>query len=1109
MRKLFFRTTLLSLSLLAIAATEAFATHVDTNTAKIVAKNFWLKQDPTVESEKAFRVSEIASSNGFSHFYLIERTSGTGFVIVSADDCVQPVLGYSLTSPVSVEIPVSTMELFRGYENEIIYCVTNGIAATEEVRAAWQKLGSSQSGGNAVDDYGLLSGEVASSQGTVVVGPLLSTTWNQAPIYNDYCPYNNTYNERTVVGCVATAMAQIMKYWNYPERGIGSNSYNMSAYGNLSANFANTVYDWGNMPNAIYASSSAAQISAVATLSYHCGVAVNMQYNVSSQGGSSAHIDGGNPSAEYALKTYFGYKNTLSSVYRNNYTDVQWNAMLRDELNAGRPLLYGGAGIGGAHAFVCDGYDSDGLFHYNWGWGGNYDGFFASNNLAPSGGGIGSNSSNTFNNNQLAIFGIEPDNTHLVVRPENVVSEPFGGNTLLSVRPSNTDTTAWTAYTDYPWITLSANRGNGSGSIAGITVNVAANLTGYNRCGTITFVQHNDTVIVPVSQAFGNNSVSGLYGNSTAQYFASLDSGTVFAVRPECYGKFNSGDTVKSVFFRTYDNSAYPAYMDNEFLIRIYENPTYTATMAQGQYDNASVVLGDLVYSQNYTQSIKGEQEVVLNTPYVVNNNRFWITLTSVGRSQLLYYMEQAGDTILQSDFPDPSVITGKYLMGNDMRLKPFVGRTVADAASPVRYMQYNCYLFFGFSVSTGAPVLINAKADSMNHGFAYGSGVYSIGDTVTLQAYELPGYIFRLWSDSVSANPRSFVVAANTYYPDFVALYNLRTQYTLSVVSNNPQYGTTYGSGLYYAGDTVSAIAIPTDSTKAFLRWNDNSTTNPRRIAINGNKQLVAYFATRNMVATHDTIRDTLYISGVHDTIHDTAFVNVYVHDTLRDTSYFNIWVHDTIHDTAFVNVYVRDTLRDTSYINIWVHDTIHDTAFVNVYVRDTLRDTLYINVAVHDTIHDTAYINLPQNTFNILSANSQQGVTVGSGTYPQGLRVGIAAVPNEGYRFSHWSDNSTDNPRHFTVSGDVSLTAYFTVGTGINKPDKNFSYDIYPNPTSGFITFSQYAEKVEILDNVGRLVNTLEGSINLDLSALADGTYTLRITSNGNVVIKKVVKQ
>ena len=439
---------------------------------------------------------------------------------------------------------------------------------------------------------------------------------------------------------------------------------------------------------------------------------------------------------------------------------------------------------------------------------------------------------------------------------------------------------------------------------------------------------------------------------------------------------------------------------------------------------------------------------VDLTTPYVVNSNRFWVSITSEGRAFVRFFRDIVGDSVLIANYPIADSITGMYLEGRNNKIRAAIMNQAATNNN--YYYQYNSYYAFAIKVSTFNPdVFITAKPDNTSHGYVLGGGPYSLGDTVTLQAYDLPGFTFSRWSDSVLANPRTFVADTN-YYPDFVALYTAKTTYTLTLTSNNNQYGTTYGSGTYYAGDTAVAIAIPADSTKYFLRWNDNNTSNPRSVVMNANAQFVATFAVRSIVA-----------------------------------------VHDTVHDTTYVNVGVHDTIRDTTYINVGVHDTI------------------YINVPIHDTIHDTAFVNLPQYNFNIVSDNSAQGVTVGTGSYPQGLRIGIAAVPNEGYRFSHWSDNNTDNPRHFTVSEPVQLTAYFVASSGITTPDKNLSFEIYPNPTMGFITLSQFAERVEVLDTWGRLVAVAENVINMDLSDLADGTYTLRITSQGNVVIKKVVKR
>ena len=1014
------------------------ANPVDTNIAKLVARNYMQQYDATVKSVSNLRISQAALANGLTHLYIIEKTSGNGFVVVSADDCVQPVLAYSTTSGASMEIPVNALDWFRGYNGEIAYCVANNLQPTEEVREAWQSLvlqTDVSRRGNAFEE------PLQTMSSTAMVGPLVTTTWDQAPLYNNLCPYNNTYGERTVVGCVATAMAQIMKYWNYPLRGTGSKSYQPNTnynYGTLSANFANTTYDWANMPTELTANSTAAEINAVATLSYHCGVAVEMMYNVSSQGGSGAYTLGNySPTAEWALKTYFGYKTTIASDYRTYYTDAQWEQLLKNELDARRPLLHSGRGDGGGHAFVCDGYDNTGKFHYNWGWSGSYNGFFASNNLSPAGGGIGTNNSNTFNQNQGVAYGIEPGTPSLTVRAENLLMASAGDSQLIKVF-SSSDTHRWTATVSKPWLTLSANSGTGALNIHNITVNALANNSGTNRTAIIMVVQNTDTAFVTVVQPCANHSISGRYGNNNTNFIQVVDTLSEIVLRPEKYGTFAAGDTVKAVYFTTYYHPQYPEYSDTVFTITIYENPTYTDTLMSGKWDLATNVLGTPRYTQTFTQLEYGQQVVPLTTPYVIKGNTFWVGLKVRNGALLRFFSEATGDSVLRANFPMASSIAGNYLDVQGGYARAAIRGSIANDTNYA--YQFNKYYTFTIDVATDATptVAITARPDSIHHGYITGTGIYASGDTATLVARSLPGYAFSHWSDGVITNTRTFVAYDTVIYPEFVAYYNVLTPVTLTVTSANPQLGTTFGSGRYYAGDTVSAIAIPVDSTRYFVRWHDNNTANPRRFAINANTQLVATFATR--------------ATG-----------------------------------------------------GITVHDTIHDTAYVNVPVHDTT----YINVAVHDTIRDTAFVNLPQHNFNITSSNAQQGVTVGTGTYPQGLRIGIAAVPNEGYRFSHWSDNNTDNPRHFTVSGDVSLTAYFVASTGTNTPDKSLEISIYPNPTTGFVTLSQYAERVEILDNVGRTVAVTDGAINLNLSELAPGTYTLRIVVDGNVAIRKVVKR
>jgi len=326
--------------------------------------------------------------------YYVFSTTNNGYVIVSGDDRVVPVLAYADEGKFNpVNMPVVIQKWLEGYRDEIRYAVEHDLSATPESDAEWRKLRSGE--------------RLKTPLASTAVAPLLTTKWDQSPYYNANCPYDNQYSEKVVTGCVATAMAQVMKYWNYPEKGSGFHSYNHSKYGTISANFGSTTYQWSAMPNQISSANSA-----IATLMYHCGIAVEMDYNVGLLGGSSAMTicsgySGCTASAETALKTFFGYKASLQGVHKSNYTNENWIALLKSELNARRPLVYAGRGSEGGHCFVCDGYDANNFFHFNWGWSGHNDGYYALTSLVPGSGGAGGGSY-AFTDAQRAIIGVEP-----------------------------------------------------------------------------------------------------------------------------------------------------------------------------------------------------------------------------------------------------------------------------------------------------------------------------------------------------------------------------------------------------------------------------------------------------------------------------------------------------------------------------------------------------------------------------------------------------------------------------------------------------------------------------------------------------------------------------
>lgn len=409
-----------------------FANPVDQQTALLVAGNYFQAQ--TKKSAKLTLVYQCLSQRHSinknteiaEQVYYYVFNSDNGFIIVAGDDAVYPILGYSSTSTFQVDKQADNFKKWlESYKQQINYVVANKIQATAQIEAEWNAI--------------LKNKQI--SKNTKAVNALMTTTWSQSPYVNALCPYDadagqdNGYH--CVTGCPATAMAQIMKYWNFPKQGTGFHQYSHDTYGNLSANFGATTYNWAEMPNDVNSANSA-----VATLMYHCGVAVEMGYGPTSSG-SYVIIDYSptpEQSSEYAYKTYFGYNPaTIKGLMRENYTDAAWIQMLKTDLDNGRPIQYAGFGQGG-HTFVCDGYDNNNYFHFNWGWGGYADGFFLINALNPGSGGTGSGAG-TYNDGQQAVFGIQP--------PQGTVSNTLKLNATLTVSPNPiTFGQAFTVHTD-------------------------------------------------------------------------------------------------------------------------------------------------------------------------------------------------------------------------------------------------------------------------------------------------------------------------------------------------------------------------------------------------------------------------------------------------------------------------------------------------------------------------------------------------------------------------------------------------------------------------------------------------------------------------------------
>ena len=361
------------------------AAAVSPETAATVARNFMARQ--------GVKAALSPKDCGVGEMFLFTAADG-GFVLVAADDCVRPILAYSLTARFADTLPDHIASWLQGYAGEIALLRSRGETASLQVRAEWDAL-------LKADGQGPLY--------TVVVAPMLTTTWKQGSPYNTLCPLD-TQNRKTIAGCVAIAMAQVMKYWNHPTQGVGSYSYTTASYGTLSADFGATTYDWTNMSNSLTSVSPSVNINAVATLVYHAGVSVKMGYGYSSSSATTTSANNlSTITGERALRTYFKYDKALHSVRRDVVGDSVFTALLEGELLAGRPVIFSGRDTSGGHAFVCDGGNNAGLYHFNWGWGGYCDGYYQIGALNPAPGGDGGNATSHYNLQNKMIIGIQPD----------------------------------------------------------------------------------------------------------------------------------------------------------------------------------------------------------------------------------------------------------------------------------------------------------------------------------------------------------------------------------------------------------------------------------------------------------------------------------------------------------------------------------------------------------------------------------------------------------------------------------------------------------------------------------------------------------------------------
>ena len=1033
----------------------SFGKHVGQNDAQKVANNFYESIIGKDGSSQELQL-DYSKQALYNNFYIFKNDEG--FVIVSADDRTIPILAYSTEGTFESEsIPENLSYWLSGYEQAIQAIIDEQAEPSEEIVRQWQET---------------LEGNLPQHK-DVVIPELLSTKWDQDEPYNNLCPSG------TVTGCVATAMAQIMKYWEHPVHGTGSHSYYHPTYGTLSANFGNTTYDWDNMHGTATVASPVAEQLAVATLMFHCGVSVNMDYGTDA---SSAYSE----DVPYALESYFGYT-TSGILYKSNYSNSAWISLLKNELDAYRPIYYCGSGIYGGHAFVCDGYDSDNKFHFNWGWSGNANGYFAIGNLNPN--------NFIFNSNNAAIL-IEPV-AGIIDAPTNLMAEVNGKDVSLSWTGVS-DATSYKVYRD--------------------NVLIASDVTNLEYTDSdVSYGSHYYFVkAVNSSGTSGRSNIAPadvIYWGPIPQNFTGSASGSnavlSWTAPTGGDGQLNYGTTLQYLTTIQYFGEKFPVSMLEQYAgmavykvsVYFYQTGSYQLFLTQGDNFPGTSICSRI----DFAVTSQGWKDITLNEPayydpslplmvyikapsntyqialcdyadsdegsYCSNNGTNWSIFNGGGYSWLIKLFVTSGDytyniyrnsvkiasSISATSYTDPGLSSGTY---NYYATTNFYGgESGASHTATV-------------AIGGGGTHTVTVSANPAAGGIVTGDGTYNHGATATLTATANTGYTFINWTKNgtvVSANPTySFTVTEDASY---VANFELNS-YTITATANPTEGGTVTGAGTYNHG-TPATLTATANEGYAFMSWNENgvavSYNATYTFVVTEEHNLVAIFVAPSM--------NTLSIGDYTGTEGEIITININLANENEVASFgFDIPINEgfTYVEGSLVkgvrcgpNFVILGQIVSSGALRVLCYSIPGTNISGNEGVIASLQILLgeagtYELSLTNESLSNIQGGTIPCvvvggsltvgatiSTFDVtVTANpTESGTVTGGGTYDYGTSVTIVATANDGYTFINWTKNGTvvsTNPTYnFTVTEDASYVASFELN--------NYTITATANPVEG----------------------------------------------------------
>ena len=1022
----------LLLSVLATAGMAAAAAPVSKATALRLAENLWArcKQEPTQWS---------LVDAPYENIYVVGNSNG--FVLVSKDDCVLPVVGYSTSGAFpAAEVPDNMHFWLSERSNEIQYCIDHQSTPTEKIRTAWERL---------LND----GGETPQS---TAVAPLILTTWSQGPYYNYICPYDTTIHDFVPTGSVATAMAQIMRKWQYPPMGFGAHSYTHPTYGLMSENFSGTIYNWSTMALSYTNTTGSTSIGYVAGLMRACGIAVETNYGPRKSTAPAASRGYIPFCAEHAFSDFFGYSKQVSSIYKSDYTDSAWMSDLEIELLAGNPILYTAVdSTDGSHSFVCDGCDSSGRMHFNWGWGGSGNGYYAVTSLNPL--------SYHYTHDHTAIINITPDRSLLRVSKTEWNSGVNRDSMVCIIMPSQSSL-PWLAITDQSWLTVSQYTGAGRGANATIKAYTTQNRGPMARMGTIYVIQGTDTVRISVMQDYPDGIIDTLhFDNGNLRTATRGDSAFWWGIRLKPQRLL----TLQSMV-------AAQLYVGNlgTYQLKVYEGNDSTPVSLM-----ASV-------SRNIVN--RGWQTFPLPDSLIIDTARsLWIT----------FYNDDAENPALMSDY-------GHDRDGSWYSNDSITWLNTVDSGIAYSYMIRGIF-HRRINIQYGN---ISVTSNDNTRGSVRGEGTFPLGYIDTLFAIPDSGYRFWRWNDGDNSNPRIVPVRGDAA---FIALFmpvcgQLVSHDSVSVCDgytwNNRRYTQ---SGVY---DITLRDSVDCDSV-AYLHLNIRLSTSEEldttvcdSLVWHGSR-----FYTRGIkrvrllnAARCDSIV-TIYLTvnhSSHGTTRTMACDEYYWggRNYTQSGTYYN-------HGINNAGCPARDTLVLT--IN---HNTYSDQR-VTACDKYKWRNVTFTNntnsyyTVGHNSVGCDSIVHL---ILTILHGGRSEFTATSTGAYTW-----------RGHTYTT-SGNYTDTIlAHNGCDSILILHLTITSPNGIDDACDASDILVWPNPTTGYLTIrsSQPISKTELFDMSGRSVTPpverQSDGVWMDMTAMPRGVYMLRITLPDGTVMRKVVKR